>query len=984
MKKISKTIQESRPFANQMFAFANHVHRFYPNTVADLTARDAIEGDLRYEGAIVYVVSDQTTYQLRGGSENTDWIALVSSSGAVSHTTLGDIGNNTHVQIDAHIADSSLHFTQASISITESQINDLQSYALASHDHDLTYLGISAAAASSNALESDTTTVDVSAADAPVAGQVLTATGPTAATWQAPSGGGGSGDVVQVGTQVDTRIAYFTADKNISGDDNFTWDDATSVFSVKGATPKMQIEDTDNVSNAMVGHIDFRSTAGIAAQIGFIQAGGIFEISNPTGDVKVDASLQVTGYLTGYGGVPTDGQHLIWNTSNSRAEFTTVASVTKSGTPVDNQIAVFNAENVIEGDANFTWNGTVFSVHDLGYDSATDKLTIGAGDLSGAGIEINASADGNPFINLQQAGTTRSIFKFNDTSDRTEISSTADNITLRPGNVDSYTFAQANLTVAGDITFTEGSVQNANYIQFDVTYVDGQSEGRLQWNSEDGALEVGLPGGNVNLQIGQEHVVRVRNITGSLIPNGSVLYTTGTSAGRPLVALAQADNVPQTLVVGMATEDIANNSNGYMTTQGLVRDIDTSALVAGQFFFLSETVAGGYQQNRPITGSGYAVSLGQVITSHATNGVVIFSSVIVPRLDRLSGVKFDNPEDGEFLKYVAANNQYEFTEIGLPDLDTDFSDTMHLVNGSALDSPAVTVTSDGATITLSMEKSGGGDIRFVFDDGVYTYDCTPAATIALTAGSDVSPQINYVYILASTKALTVSTSGWPGTEHAPIATVLCQSAASLQTDGAYKVHAWTDHVDTVGHQGHLAHLNSWIRSRPAGWISGVVLTPTAGAAQLDIATSSGIVLQLHDHVFPAFDTSTGSSIFVVNDPDAAYTKVSSLTQADGVDKDANGVALGGANTDHYNLVIWGVVNESAGDCKLMCNLPDGSYGTNIGDQATLDVDNTAIYSIPTEYIGTGFLIAFADRRSTWVFSEYFSWRSWRGYLFQIC
>jgi hypothetical protein len=363
---------------------------------------------------------------------------------------------------------------------------------LASHDHDLTYLGISAAAASSNALESDTTTVDVSAADAPVAGQVLTATGPTAATWQA-SGGGGSGDVVQIGTQVDTRIAYFTADKNISGDDNFTWDDATSIFAIKGSTPAIRIEDTDNVSNAMVGHIDFRSTAGIAAQIGFIQAGGIFEISNPTGDVKVDASLQVTGYLTGYGGTPTDGQHLIWNTTNSRAEFTTVASVTKSGTPVDNQIAVFNAENVIEGDANFTWNGTVFSVHDLGYDSATDKLTIGAGDLSGAG------------------------FKFNDTSDRTEISSTADNITLRPGNVDSYTFAQANLTVAGDITFTEGSVQNANYIQFDVTYVDGQSEGRLQWNSEDGALEVGLPGGNVNLQIGQEHVVRVRNITGSLI-----------------------------------------------------------------------------------------------------------------------------------------------------------------------------------------------------------------------------------------------------------------------------------------------------------------------------------------------------------------------------------------------------------------------------------------------------------------------------------
>jgi hypothetical protein len=43
-----------------------------------------------------------------------------------------------------------------------------------------------------NALKSATTTVDVSAATAPTAGQVLTATSGTAATWQAPAGGGGS------------------------------------------------------------------------------------------------------------------------------------------------------------------------------------------------------------------------------------------------------------------------------------------------------------------------------------------------------------------------------------------------------------------------------------------------------------------------------------------------------------------------------------------------------------------------------------------------------------------------------------------------------------------------------------------------------------------------------------------------------------------------------------------------------------------------
>lgn len=53
-------------------------------------------------------------------------------TGVSDHTLLTNIGTNTHAQIDSHIGDSSIHFTQASISITESQISDLQSYLLSS------------------------------------------------------------------------------------------------------------------------------------------------------------------------------------------------------------------------------------------------------------------------------------------------------------------------------------------------------------------------------------------------------------------------------------------------------------------------------------------------------------------------------------------------------------------------------------------------------------------------------------------------------------------------------------------------------------------------------------------------------------------------------------------------------------------------------------------------------------------------------------
>lgn len=50
------------------------------------------------------------------------------SSGVTDHTLLSNIGTNTHAQIDTHIGDTTLHYTQASISITESQISDLGVY----------------------------------------------------------------------------------------------------------------------------------------------------------------------------------------------------------------------------------------------------------------------------------------------------------------------------------------------------------------------------------------------------------------------------------------------------------------------------------------------------------------------------------------------------------------------------------------------------------------------------------------------------------------------------------------------------------------------------------------------------------------------------------------------------------------------------------------------------------------------------------------
>ena len=274
---------------------------------------------------------------------------------------------------------------------------------------------------------------------------------------------------------------------------------------------------------------------------------------------------------------------------------------------------------------------------------------------------------------------------------------------------------------------------------------------------------------------------------------------------------------------------------------------------------------------------------------------------------------------------------------------------------SSLDTPVVTVTSDGDTVLLNIEKSGTGDIRILFSDGIFTFDCTPITNIALTAGTDASPQINYVYIPQSTKVLTKSLTGFPGTEHFSVATVICQSAASLQIYGAYKVHAWMDHVWTEGDNGHLLHINSWIRHQPTTWVSGVELTPTITEQSetednIDIATTAGVIAHLHKFVFPVFNTAVASSVYIVNKFGANYTRITDLNAA-------NETSAGDAITinKYTNLVIWGVQSESPEDCKLFLNLPVGFHNTQ--SAALLDSEKYSNYNIPVDFVGAGFLIA---------------------------
>lgn len=136
-------------------------------------------------------------------------------------------------------------------------------------------------------------------------------------------------------------------------------------------------------------------------------------------------------------------------------------------------------------------------------------------------------------------------------------------------------------------------VNHLDYVDYDVNLPNPPwKEGRLFWDSYNYTLGLYNEISGVTLQVGQETFIRVRNETGSQINDGQVCYVNGSSGDLPTIALAQADDHDKVYNVGLATHNIPNNSNGYITVRGIVRGINTSAWSAGDRLYISHTTPG--------------------------------------------------------------------------------------------------------------------------------------------------------------------------------------------------------------------------------------------------------------------------------------------------------------------------------------------------------------------------------------------------------
>jgi hypothetical protein len=153
----------------------------------------------------------------------------------------------------------------------------------------------------------------------------------------------------------------------------------------------------------------------------------------------------------------------------------------------------------------------------------------------------------------------------------------------------------------------------------------------------------------------------VRNQSGATMTAGTVIYISGATGNKPLIAkaLATGDST-SAQTYGIVQANIANNADGYIVIIGNVGDLDTSALTEGQQLYLSATTAGTYTTTKQYA-PNHLVYVGIVLRSHPTQGIIGVKIQNGYEMDELHNVAAQSASNGDILQYVSSTSLWTKT-----------------------------------------------------------------------------------------------------------------------------------------------------------------------------------------------------------------------------------------------------------------------------------------------------------------------------------
>ena len=387
-------------------------------------------------------------------------------------------------------------------------------------------------------------------------------------------------------------------------------------------------------------------------------------------------------------------------------------------------MAVQNANSVaITGG---TVNGlTNLTVDNLQLDGNTINATNSNGDLN-----LNANGTGITWVNqrwgVNASGTLVPLADAtydigNGLVDPRDISLTRD------------------LTVGRDIAVT-GHIASPTYVQMDTTPgAVTLTEGKMWWN-DTGTLNIGMGGSAgsfITQQVGEEFFVYGKATSAISDTALQLVYKTGTIGASGVLKFAPtvAGITNADLLLGIATEDIALNGFGRITSSGIVRGIDTTGTIYGEVWADNDAiwynpVTGGLTKTKP-SAPNLKVEVGTVINAGSGGSgsffVKIGSSSTLGGTD--SNVQLGSLTNGDLLQYNSTS-QY-WTNVA-PSTIVNVGSATNIAGGAANQIPYQ--TGAGAT-TFSSNLTFNGTTLTNTGNAIISDNSTNAALRITQTGS---------------------------------------------------------------------------------------------------------------------------------------------------------------------------------------------------------------------------------------------------------
>ena len=278
--------------------------------------------------------------------------------------------------------------------------------------------------------------------------------------------------------------------------------------------------------------------------------------------------------------------------------------------------------------------------------------------------------------------------------------------------------------------------------------------------------------------------IEVRNTTGSTIAKGVPVYVSGHSGQKILVAPADADDATKMPAIGLMSAALDNNTDGTVTSMGLITGIDLSSFSIGDVLYVDTTPGGstfgGLTNTKPTGEESKIQNLGKVANA-ISNGEFIISG---------PGRSNDTPnlDNGDIFIGNASNQTVTSS------LNTEVSSIVDKTFVDALNVDADTLDGNDSAYYLNASNISTGTLASARLPDLAVSDFAGAAIVTEAEGLNSSDNDTSIPTTAAVKDYVDGTGSV-----ANDATITIAAGTGLSNGGAFTTNQGTADTITINH-----------------------------------------------------------------------------------------------------------------------------------------------------------------------------------------